>query len=59
MATHMLENGAELRFIQAMLGRADYRATQIYTLDSIRKLQEIHAVTQPAKLEDKAALYLL
>lgn len=56
MATHMLENGAELRFIQAMLGHSDYRATQIYTHVSIRKLQEIHAATHPAKLEDRAAL---
>lgn len=50
MATHMLENGAELRFIQAMLGHADYRATQVYTHVSIRKLQEIHAATHPAKV---------
>jgi integrase/recombinase XerD len=49
MATHMLENGAELRFIQAMLGHSDFRATQVYTLVSIRKLQEIHAATHPAK----------
>lgn len=49
MATHMLENGAELRFIQAMLGHSDYRATQVYTHVSIRKLQEIHAATHPAK----------
>lgn len=50
MATHMLENGAELRFIQAMLGHTDYRATQIYTHVSIRKLQQIHAATHPATL---------
>jgi integrase/recombinase XerD len=49
MATHMLENGAELRYIQAMLGHSDYRATQIYTHVSIRKLQAIHAMTHPAK----------
>ena len=49
MATHMLENGAELRYIQAMLGHSDYRATQIYTHGSIRKLQAVHALTHPAK----------
>ncbi|MGH9577753.1 MAG: site-specific tyrosine recombinase XerC [Terriglobales bacterium] len=49
-ATHMLENGADIRFIQAFLGHADLNATQIYTHVSIRKLQEIHAATHPAKL---------
>lgn len=54
MATPMLENGAELRFIQAMLGHADLRATQIYTYVSIRKLQEIHSVTHPAGVKKKS-----
>ena len=49
-ATHMLENGAELRYLQAMLGHADLRSTQLYTHVSIRKLAEIHALTHPAKL---------
>jgi integrase/recombinase XerD len=56
MATHMLENGADIRFIQAMLGHADLTSTQIYTHVSIRKLQEIHAATHPAKLESKDIL---
>lgn len=47
MATHMLENGAEIRYIQAMLGHANLTATQKYTHVSIRKLQEVHAVTHP------------
>lgn len=50
MATHMLENGAELRFIQAMLGHSNLSATQMYTHVSIRKLQEVHSATHPAKL---------
>jgi integrase/recombinase XerD len=51
MATLMLENGADIRFIQAMLGHADLKTTQIYTHVAIRQLQEIHRATHPAKLE--------
>jgi integrase/recombinase XerD len=50
MATLMLENGADIRFIQQMLGHASMETTQIYTQVSIRKLKEIHTATHPAKL---------
>jgi len=54
MATHMLENGADIRFIQAMLGHSDLSTTQIYTQVAIGKLQAIHASTHPtADLIDK------
>ena len=43
MATLMLENGADIRYIQAMLGHAELSTTQIYTQVSIRKLKEIHS----------------
>ncbi len=49
-ATHMLDNGADIRFIQAMLGHADISTTQIYTHVAIDKLREIHDATHPAKL---------
>ena len=48
MATLMLDNGADIRFIQAMLGHSDLSTTQIYTQVSITKLKEIHALTHPA-----------
>jgi len=48
MATHMLEHGADIRFIQAMLGHAELSTTQIYTQVSVKKLREIHAKTHPA-----------
>lgn len=55
MATLMLEGGADIRFIQQMLGHAELSTTQIYTQVSIRKLKEIHAATHPAKLERSEA----
>ncbi|MDM5182048.1 site-specific tyrosine recombinase XerC [Massilia sp. DJPM01] len=51
MATLMLENGADIRFIQAMLGHVELKTTQIYTQVSIVKLKEIHTLTHPARLE--------
>ena len=52
MATLMLENGADIRFIQAMLGHVKLTTTEIYTHISIKKLKEIHTATHPsAKLE--------
>jgi len=49
-ATHMLENGADIRFIQVLLGHSELSTTQIYTQVSIVKLKEIHAATHPARL---------
>jgi integrase/recombinase XerD len=49
MATLMLENGADIRFIQAILGHADLSTTQIYTQVSIRALKEIHTATHPGR----------
>lgn len=48
-ATLMLENGADIRFIQQMLGHANLSTTQIYTEVSIAQLQRIHAMTHPAE----------
>ena len=48
MATLMLEGGADIRYIQAMLGHAELSTTQIYAQVSVRALQAIHAATHPA-----------
>jgi len=49
MATLMLENGADIRHIQAILGHADLSTTEIYTQVSIKKLKAVHTETHPAK----------
>ncbi len=54
MATLMHENGADIRFIQAILGHVKLDTTEIYTQVSIRKLKEVHDATHPARLERKS-----
>ena len=46
-ATHMLENGADIRYIQQLLGHARLDTTQLYTQVSIIQLREVHARTHP------------
>lgn len=56
MATLMLEGGADIRFIQEMLGHTKLSTTQMYTQVSIRMLKQIHTATHPgAKLKSEAA----
>lgn len=50
MATGMLENGADIRFIQQMLGHVNLKTTEIYTHVSIRALKEVHTRTHPARM---------
>ena len=46
-ATHMLNNGADIRIIKEFLGHANLAATQIYTHTSVERLKHIYEQTHP------------
>jgi integrase/recombinase XerD len=47
MATLMLDGGADIRYIQEMLGHARLETTQVYTSVSKKRLKEVHKKTHP------------
>jgi integrase/recombinase XerD len=53
MATLMLEGGADIGYIQQMLGHEDLQSTEIYTHVAIRELQQIRAATHPGALIER------
>lgn len=58
VATLMLEGGADVRWVQAMLGHKSLASTQIYTHIDITKLAAVHAATHPAASNQPRAVKL-
>jgi hypothetical protein len=44
------QNGADIRYIQALLGHADLSTTEVYTQVSIQQLKAVHEKTHPARM---------
>ena len=55
MATLLLEGGADVRYVQAMLGHSRLETTALYTQVAVRKLKQVHDACHPAQIRKSGA----
>ena len=52
-ATHLLENGADMRYIQTLMGHSSPKTTEIYTQITIKHIKDIESPFDSLNLETR------